>query len=113
MKQTLKIIAVSALATAALLKGVPAMAEPAQAQNVTIVSTGDLDLSTTAGRAALDHRLVTAAKEVCGYASDVDLAGKNEVRACRTKVLAEARANSDTLVASKDSGKSILIAASR
>jgi UrcA family protein len=113
MKQTLKIIAVSALATAALLKGVPVLAEPAQGQNVTIVSTADLDLSTTAGRAALDHRLVTAAKEVCGYASDVDLVGKNQVRACRIKVLAEARANGETLLASKNSSNTILIAASR
>ena len=113
MKQTLKIIAMSALATAVLLKGVPALAEPVQGQNMTIVSTGDLDLSTATGRAALDHRLVTAAKDVCGYASDVDLAGKNEVRACRTKVLAEARANGETLVANKSSSKTILIAASR
>ena len=111
MKQTLKIIAVSALATAALLKGVPAMAEPAQAQNVTIVTTADLDLSTASGRAALDHRLVTAAHQVCGYASDVDLAGKNQVRACRVDVLAKARASSETLVASRSGDRTILLAA--
>jgi UrcA family protein len=94
MKQTLKIIALSALATAAVIKGVPALAEPAPAQNVTIVHTGDLDLSTSAGRAALDHRLVIAAFDVCGAASDVDLAGRNAVRACRVDVLARARAAS-------------------
>ena len=76
MKDMLKIIAVSALATAAVIKAVPAFSEPALAQNVAIVQTADLDLSTASGRAALEHRLVTAAYEVCGTASDADLAGK-------------------------------------
>ncbi len=47
MRQTLKIIAVSALATAAVIKAVPAFAEPAQ--NVSIVRTADLDLSSADG----------------------------------------------------------------
>jgi UrcA family protein len=113
MKQTLKIIAISALATAALIKGVPALAEAAPAQNVSIVQTGDLDLSTSAGRSALDHRLVIAAREVCGMASDVDLAGKNEVRQCRSDVLAQARARSEAVVASRKGAGSILVAAAR
>lgn len=97
MKQTFKIIAFSALATAAVIKAAPVLAEPAPAQNVSIVHTSDLDLSTESGREALDHRLVTAAFEVCGTASEVDLAGKNKVRACRTDVLAKARANGEQL----------------
>jgi UrcA family protein len=97
MKQTLKIIAFSALATAAVIKAVPALAEPVPAQNVSIVHTGDLDLSSKSGRDALDHRLVTAAFEVCGTASNVDLAGQNKVRGCRTDVLAKARAESGQL----------------
>jgi UrcA family protein len=97
MKQTLKIIAVSALATAAVIKTVPAIAEPIPAQNVSIVHTADLDLSTRGGQEALDHRLVVAAYDVCGTASDVDLAGKNKVRQCRGDVLAKARAQSEQL----------------
>lgn len=97
MKQTLKIIAVSALATAAIIKAAPTLAEPAPTQNVSIVHTVDLDLSSKAGREALDHRLVNAAFEVCGTASDVDLAGKNKVRACRADVLAKARADGEQL----------------
>ena len=31
----------------------------------------------------LDRRLAAAAREVCGFASDADLEGKNDVRACR------------------------------
>lgn len=111
MKQTLKIIAASALVTAAVIKAVPAFAENVPSQAVTIVHTADLDLSTTTGRNALDHRLVNAAYEVCGDASNVDLAGKNKVRACRVDVLAKARAESQQL-ASRGSG-SILVAASR
>jgi UrcA family protein len=99
MKNTLKIMAISALATAAVIKAVPALAEPAPAQNVSIVRTADLDLTTKAGRQALDHRLVVAAYEVCGTASDADLVGKNQARACRGEVLGVARARSEQLAA--------------
>lgn len=111
MKQTLKIIAASALATAIVIKAVPALADPARPQNSTIVHTADLDLSSKAGRSALDHRLVVAAREVCGTASDADLAGSNQVRSCRANVLAKAR-ESGAEIASRGSG-SILVAATR
>jgi UrcA family protein len=110
MKQTLKIIAVSALATAAVLKAAPALAEDAPWQNVSIVRTSDLDLSTPSGRSELDHRLVNAAYEVCGTASDVDPAGKNAARACRVDVLAKARARSEQLASRAGA---IVVAASR
>jgi len=110
MKQTLKIIAFSALATAAVIKAAPVLAEPVPAQIVSIVHTADLNLSTKAGREALDHRLVTAAFEVCGTASDVDLAGKNNVRACRTDVLAKARSDGEQLASR---GISITVAAAQ
>ena len=110
MTKTLKIILTSFLITAGVIKGAPALAAPLPVQNVSIVHTGDLDLSSKAGRNALDRRLVIAAFEVCGTASDADLAGKNEVRACRTDVLAKARATSEQLAAR---GATILIAANR
>jgi UrcA family protein len=108
MKQTLKIIALSALATAAVIKASPLLAEPSPAQNFSIVHTSDLDLSSKEGRQALDHRLVSAAFEVCGNASDADLVGKNKERACRIDVLAKARADGER-VASR--GASITVAA--
>jgi len=110
MKQTLKIIAISAAATAVVLKAVPALAEPAQAPNVAIVQTVDLDLTTKAGRAALDHRLVVAAYDVCGCSSDADPVGKNQDVRCRTEVLASARARTGELAAR---GTPIHIAAAR
>jgi UrcA family protein len=111
MKQTLKIILGSALATAAIIKSVPALAEAAPAQNVSVVRTADLDLSTNAGRNALDRRLVIAAGEVCDTASDSDLARKNHARQCRKDVLAEARAKTGAIVAGRAAERSILIAA--
>jgi UrcA family protein len=108
MKETLKIIAVSALITAAVMRAVPAFSEPAPAQNVSIVHTSDLDLSTPGGRAALDHRLMIAARDVCGTASDADLAGKNGARQCRADVLAKARLEGQQLA---NRGESIVLAA--
>jgi UrcA family protein len=110
MKETLRIIAISALATAAAIRAVPAFSEPAPAQNVSIIHTSDLDLSTAAGRAALDHRLVIAAHDVCGNAADVDLSGKNKVRACRAETLAKARAESEQLASRPGP---VLVAAAR
>jgi UrcA family protein len=83
-------IALFAAATA-FLNVAPAFAEPVTGQSVSIVSTAGLDLSSAAGRATLDHRLVIAANEVCGTPSDADLVGKNRSRECREQVLAEAR----------------------
>ncbi len=110
MKQTIKIAATAFLITAAALKAAPALAEPVTgpAVNVALVHTADLDLSTQAGQRQLDSRLVQAAREVCGTASDVDLAGKNQVRQCRADVLAKARANGEQLASR---GAPILIAA--
>ena len=110
MKQTLKIIAVSALAAAAAIKSVPALSEPVPAPTVSVVRTADLDLSTDRGRKAFDHRLVIAAGEVCGAAADVDLVGQNEVRACHADVLAKARMESRQLASS---GRVVLVSAGR
>ncbi len=95
----IRIIIASALITTAAIKAVPAIAEPVRGQdvNTSIVRTADLDLSTETGRRTLDHRLVNAAREVCGTAADVDLAGQNKVRACRHNVLSDARAQGNQL----------------
>jgi len=106
--KTFKIALTAFVISAGVIKGAPALAEAASPQNVSIVRTADLDLNSKAGRTALDHRLVTAAYEVCGAASDVDLAGKNEVRACRADVLAKARADGQQLASR---GAPILVAA--
>ena len=94
----IRIILLSALITGAAIKAVPAFAEPVVGNvNISVVNTGDLDLSTSAGKRALDQRLVIGAREVCGTASDVDLEGKNDVRQCRAEALAKARAECQQL----------------
>lgn len=107
----IRIILTSALITAAVIKGVPALAETAPAQSVSIVRTADLDLSTPGGRDALHKRLVIAASEACGAAADVDLAGRNDVRQCRQDVLAQARARSGAIVAGRTTERTIIVAA--
>ena len=73
------------------------MAQAAQPQNVTIVRTADLDLTSKIGRQRLEHRLINAAYDVCGTASDADLAAKIDVRKCRSDVLRKARSDGGQL----------------
>lgn len=86
------------LATLLAFTAIPALAEPPVTVSTT-VRTADLDLSSPAGQRALNHRLTLAAKEVCGIASDVDLAGKNDVRRCRAETLSSLASQRDQRVA--------------
>jgi len=99
-----KIFLASLLAFAAT----PALAEPVIATST--VQTADLDLSSAKGQRALDHRLSRAVNEVCGTASDVDIAGKNEVRRCRVDTLAKLSSERDQRIA-RASGEPIEVAA--
>ena len=56
-----------------------------------VVQVRRFNLNSQEGRRRLDRQLAIAAWEVCGSASDVDIAGKNDVRRCRSEVLAKAR----------------------
>jgi UrcA family protein len=86
------------LATLLAFTATPALAEP-PVTVTSIVQTADLDLSSQAGQRALNHRLSLAAIEVCGTASDADIAGKNDVRQCRAEVLASVASDRDQRVA--------------
>lgn len=68
---------------AASLAVAAAPAADAQSMVSRAVGHADLDLSTAAGQAALSRRIARAVRDLCGTASDVDLAGRNEVRRCR------------------------------
>lgn len=86
----------------------PAFAQPPVA--VATVETADLDLSTAAGRRALDLRLTHAVRDVCGQASDADVAGKNDVRRCRVETLAGLAGERDERIA-QASSRPIAVAA--
>ncbi|HEU0310581.1 MAG TPA: UrcA family protein [Sphingomicrobium sp.] len=80
----------------------PALAEPPVIAT-SIVQTADLDLSSQAGQRALDRRLSQAVNEVCGTASDTDVAGKNDVRRCRAETLASLADERDQRIAAASS----------
>ncbi len=109
MKQALLITFAAALATGAVIKVAPALAQDV---NVRIVRTADLDLGSAKDRQALERRLSAAAREVCGTASDADLEGKNQVRRCRDDVLARAQTQRDALLAWADRSAPIRLVAS-
>lgn len=87
------------IATLLAFTATPALAETPTIATST-VQTADLDLSSAKGQRALDHRLSQAVKEVCGSASDSDIAGKNEVRRCRAETLAGLADERDQRIAS-------------
>ena len=64
----------------------PAFAQPEPASR--IVAVGDLDLSSEAGRIALDRRIGAAVRDVCGQAWPTDQQGLQQVRDCRTETYA-------------------------
>ena len=114
MSKALQIAATAFLIAAAAIKAAPAIAEPVSpAINVSVVRTADLDLSTASGQRALNARLAHAASDVCGTASDVDLVGKNDVRKCRTDVLAKATDQREQLLAVAGRGALIAITNAR
>ena len=108
----ISLFALAITASAATI--MPTASHALEAETVfSIVQTADLDLSSDSGQRALDRRIVQAAREVCGEASDVDLEGKNEVRQCRTDTIAQARSQREQLMAAARTGSPIRIASAR
>ena len=66
----------------ALLGSIPAASSAAEQ---TRVAVHDLDLTGPTGQSLLDTRIRQAIVSACGVASDLDLAGRNQVRRCRAK----------------------------
>lgn len=101
-------IAIPFAALAALLPLVPAHAEPAPRSLV--VSYSDLDIVSAKGRAKLERRIQHAADEVCGGVSDLDVAGQNEMRRCRTETAALALAKADAHALAIVNGRTVRVA---
>lgn len=77
-------------------------APPAAATRV--VTTADLDLGSAVGQRLLDRRLMLAIADVCGTASDADLAGQNEVRRCRVDTRQRVARDRDQRLAERSHG---------
>ena len=94
------------------LAATPALAQAAPAlESRVVVRTADLDLGSAAGKRTLDHRIAIAVVEACGETSNVDLAGRNEIRRCRDETSAAVAANRDRLVELASRGQQIILAA--
>ena len=90
----------------------PALAQAApSAETRVIVRTADLNFGSAAGQRTLDHRIAIAVVEACGETSNVDLAGRNEIRRCRDQTSASIAANRDRLVELASRGTDIILAA--
>ena len=103
-------LALALIASAAAVTPTVAQAfEPVTATS--IIRTADLDLSSDSGRHELDRRILRAAYDVCGEASDVDLEGKNAIRQCRADTIAKASSQRQQLLAAARTGAPIVVAA--
>lgn len=94
----------------AALVATPVIAEPAPTSRV-IVRVADLDLASAVGQRLLDRRLALAVTEVCGTASESDLAGSNDVRRCHGETRVRIAAERDRVVELASRSMSIVIAA--
>ena len=87
-----------------------AQAQPAiAAQQIVAVPYGDLDLTTPAGRAALDTRIGHAARNAC-EASPADLRGQNAAGRCRADLVASLTRQSQQALARRSSSGAVLAA---
>lgn len=111
MKNTI-LFTLALIASAATVA--PTASQAAEPLTVTsVVQTADLDLASANGQRELHRRIVRAARDVCGTASDADLAGKNDVRQCRVETIAAATAQREQLLAAAKSGSPIQVASAR
>ena len=83
---------------AAGLAAAPASAQPGAPLQIAI-SHADLDLRTAAGRAALDLRVLHAARTACGTPSPADPRGRADAEQCVAEARAAAAAQRDAAIA--------------
>jgi UrcA family protein len=86
---------------AASLSAAPA---PAQADTQTriVISPAGLDLTTAGGRAALDLRVLHAARTACGTPSPADAQGRGKTEACVQDLRLAAAAQAEVMIAAAE-----------
>lgn len=92
------------VALAVSLLTTPAMAKPGEGRRVVRVSFADLDLATPDGIAALDRRLASAVRRVCGTVYFLDRAQLIDVDRCRADAGARAMALRQQVLERKKGG---------
>ena len=97
-----------AAVAAASLSAAPAFAQNTAPTSIEISAAG-LDLATAEGRAALDLRVLHAARTACGTPSPADAQGQTKLATCVAEVRLAAAAQRDTLIAQVERpGRSVL-----
>ncbi|HYD13680.1 MAG TPA: UrcA family protein [Allosphingosinicella sp.] len=91
---------VLAAVAAASLSAAPAIAQPGPTRIV--ISPAGLDLATAEGRAALDLRILHAARDACGTPSSADARGRAKAEECVTGLRAAAAEQRDVMIASAE-----------
>ena len=86
------ILAFVSAAAAASLFATPAIADPEIEQVSLVVRYDDLNLSSDAGMAALQHRLKAAVNTVCGTVDERNLFILRHIRQCHRTALASVHA---------------------
>lgn len=74
------------------------------------VSYADLNLSTEAGKAQLNHRIEIAVREVCGSQQRNDLKSSMAVRSCTAKARENARSAVNAKIAARTASTAIATA---
>lgn len=97
------IASLTTIAAALIAGGLAAAPSPAVAQAGEpariVVGHADLDLTTSAGRATLDLRVLHAARTACGTPSPADPRGRATAEQCVADARAAALAQRDTAIA--------------
>jgi UrcA family protein len=83
-------------------------ADPNQVQNIQAVETGDLNLAAPKGRAALETRLRSAARHVCGVGESRELRAASFANKCFTQALDSARDQMTTLLKTRGQDVAVL-----
>lgn len=96
------LLAVAAVAAATLMTGAAVSPAMAQTPESVTVGFGDLNLANPAGREALDRRIDSAARQICGEYAPLELKMIALGRACRAEVLADARAQLARVIVDDD-----------
>ena len=95
----MKTFALAAVIAASLFSAT-AMAQPAPTRIV--ISPAGLDLATAEGRAALDLRILHAARTACGTPSSADAQGRSKTEACVADLRSAAAEQRDIMIASAE-----------
>jgi UrcA family protein len=96
----MKTFALAAVIAASLFAA-PAFAQTSEQTRI-VISPAGLDLTTAQGRAALDLRVLHAARAACGTPSSADALGRGKAEVCVQDLRLAAAAQRDTMIAAAE-----------